>query len=192
MDNNNNQFNQAQFGGMPNFNGQPMVNPNNQFNQAGANPNYQYNQGQMYQGQPQMGYQNYQQPQMNVYGNYMTKTKSEFFKNGASSSTRTNIISSAVMMYISFVITFVVMFMMNDNYGALIDCAVLIALGLCVHLLQSRIAGVIALAYGIFNVFVMYVLTGQFGGWLILLAGICACIGTFKLESEYKQAMGRR
>lgn len=183
------QYNQEQYGNNQYYGGQPNVNQNNQFGQPGMNQYNQYGQGQMNPNQPQMGYQ---QPLGGYQWNYPQMTKKEFFKNGATSGTKGNIIAAAVMMYISLVVTLLVMFVMYGNMGAILDCSLLITLGLCVHLLQSRIAAVLSLAYGIFNVVVMYMVTGELNGWLILVAGICACVGTFKLEKEYQQTINRR
>lgn len=197
FNNQNNQFNQAQFGvNQINQFGQPNMNQNNQFNQYSEDSNYQYNPNQMYAGQPQMGYQNYQQPMVGGmnYNNGLAApmTKKEFYKSYADKNTKSNIVTSAVFLYVCVAINFFAHVIAYENTSALIDCTILLASGLCIQLLYSRIAAVIALVYSIINIILMISMFGRPGGWLIIIAGVCACIGTFKLESEYKQHTGIR
>ncbi|MBQ8165861.1 MAG: hypothetical protein IJZ96_02355 [Lachnospiraceae bacterium] len=159
--------------------GQPQMNQGyqgNPYGQPQMNQGYQYNQ---YQGQPQMGYQNYQMAPA-------VMTKKEFFKTRATSNVKSNITSSAVILYICAAINFFYHYVYMVNTGAILDCILLLALGLCVQLLYSRIAAIIATVYSIISAILYLYLYGKLGGWLIIIAGVCACIGTFGLEKEYK------
>ena len=67
---------------------------------------------------------------------------------------------------------------------------VVLALGLLIHLKQSRVCAVLLLAYSLFNCVVMLLSTGRFSGWLIILAGVFAVIYTFQLEKAYQEFRG--
>ena len=175
--------NQGQYnGGNQYYGGQPNPMQGNQYGQPA--------QGQMYSGQPQMGYQ---QPVggMNSY-QYRPRniSKKEFFKDYADKKNKSNITSAAVMLYICFAINFFASFIASGRTEVILDCILLIAMGLCIHILYSRIAAVVTLVYGIINVIVYYSVMGSIGGILIPIAGVCACLGTFGLEKEYKEYNG--
>ena len=175
--NQNNQYNQGQYGGNQYYGGQPNMN--------------QYN-----QGQSQMGYQNYQQPMAGGMNTYQYApapiSKKEFYKKYADKGSKGNIQGAAILLYFSFALNFFVNFISYGNTAILIDCIIILTTALCIHILYSRIAAIIALVYSIVNVIMYLSILGKPGGWLILVAGICAVIGTFKLESEYKQHTGIR
>ena len=183
----NNQNNQPQASGQ--YYGQPDMNQSNSYGQPQMNQGYQgnsYGQPQMNQGyqgnsygQPQMGYQNYQMVQA-------VMTKREFFKNRATNNVKSNITSSAVLLYICTAINFFYHYVYMVNTGAILDCILLLASGLCIQLLYSRIAAIIATVYSVISAILYLYLYGKLGGWLIIVAGVCACIGTFGLEKEYK------
>lgn len=117
-------------------------------------------------------------------------TKSEFCKTYALDATRKNIRASAILCYISAVVTGVLAILVNPL--SLIDAAVLLVMGLVIQLKQSRVCAVILLAYSIFSCVITLVETGRFTGWLIILAGVFAVIYTFRLEKEYQAFRGSR
>ena len=78
----------------------------------------------------------------------------------------------------------------DDQIGILPDAALVLGLGLGIHLKQSRVCSVVLLAYGIFSCVVILLQSGRLGSWLIILAGVFAVIYTFKLEQEYRAFKG--
>lgn len=146
----------------------------NQYGQPQMNQGYQYSQ---YQGQPQMGYQNYQ---------VAAVTKRDYYKTRASKNVKSNIQSSAVILYICAAINFFYHYVYMVNTGAILDCIFVLAMGLCIHFLYSRIASVVVTAYSLLSAYLYLQYYGKLGGWLVIIAGVCACIGTFALEKEYK------
>ncbi len=172
-------------------------NQNNQFGQNnqgqyGQQPMNQYGMAQNQPVQPQMGYQQPMAGGMNGYQyNNPSITKNEYYKSYADKKVKNNIVSAAVFLYICFGINFLGSFIAAGNSSVILDCIIILALGLCIQILKSRIAAVISLCYGVINVAMYLILFGQLGGILLPIAGICACMGTFKLETEYKAYIGR-
>ena len=111
-------------------------------------------------------------------------SKTQFCRNYAPDKIRKNIRGSAILRYFSAAITGVVAVLMNPFM--LIDAVIVLALGLAIHLKQSRVCAVLLLAYGVINCLIMLVGTGRLSGWLIILAGVFAVIYTFQLEKEYR------
>lgn len=172
--NQNNQFeqyNQGQYGAQPDM---------NQYNQYGM--------GQVPPVQPQMGYQNYQQPM--AYNPPISKK--EFCKYYASRGIQNSIIAAAVMLYIGAAINFAYLFLVMGNIGALGDAVLFLILGLCTQLLLSRVAAVLTAVYALLTLIFYLIFLGQTGGVLLIAAAICSCIGTFKLEAEYQRFIGRK
>ena len=115
-------------------------------------------------------------------------TKSEFCRNYAPDKLRKNIRASAILCYFSAVVTAVAGILLNPMM--LVDAAIVLVLGLAIHLKQSRVCSVLLLVYGLISCLVMLIETGRFGSWLIILAGVYAVIYTFKLEKEYRTFRG--
>ena len=115
-------------------------------------------------------------------------SKSEFCRNHAPDKIRKNIRGSVILCYISAAVTaaFAVMF----DLAMFLDVVIVLALGLLIHLKQSRVCAVLLLVYSLINCVFMLMSTGRFGGWLIILAGVFAVIYTFKLEKEYRAFRG--
>lgn len=116
-------------------------------------------------------------------------SKAEFCRNYAADRTRKNIRGAAILCYICAAVTAVVAIMFAPVM--LIDAAVVLVLGLLIHLKQSRVCSVILLVYGVAS-FVMTLLnSGKVTGWLIVLAGVFAVIYTFRLDKEYHAFCGQ-
>lgn len=133
------------------------------------------------------------QPWGNPYANAAAAgnrniSKAEFFRSCAPDKMRKNIRASAILCYISAAITaaFAVLF----NPFMFLDVIIVLVLGLLIHLKQSRVCAVLLLAYSLFNCVVMLLSSGQFSGWLIILAGVFAVIYTFQLEKAYQEFRG--
>ena len=119
-------------------------------------------------------------------------SKKDFLQLEQNKSIRTGILASAILCYVSAGITTLVG-LLSSNIGGmsfgitvLIDAVIILVLGLFIHLKQSFPASIILLVYGLANTIYMTIKTGTFGGWLILVAGICATIYTYKLNKEFK------
>ena len=115
-------------------------------------------------------------------------SKSEFCRNHAPDKVRKNIRASAILCYVSAVVTGVLAVLISPTM--LLDAAIVLVLGLLIHLKQSRVCAVLLLAYGIFSCIVVFLSTGRITGWLIILAGVFAVIYTFQLEKVYREFRG--
>lgn len=115
-------------------------------------------------------------------------SKAEFCRSYAPDQIRRNIISSAILCYVSAAVT-AVLAIMYDPF-MFVDVVIVLALGLLIHLKQSRVCAVLLLAYSLFNCVVMLQSTGRLGGWLIILAGAFAVFYTFQLEKAYRDFLG--
>ena len=152
--------NQRPYNGQPNpYNGQP------QFNNAQQNP---------YNGQPQ--FNNAQQyPYGNPYAapNQVPQgmSKHDFYHSPLCKKYRGNIIASSVIIYICVGINLLLIAFLH-TYTSLIDVAIMLGLGLAIHLAQSRVCSILLCVYGVINTIYVFLSSGTFGGWLILVAGI--------------------
>lgn len=115
-------------------------------------------------------------------------SKREYCKNYAPDKLRKNIVGSAIVCYISAALTGALGVLFNPMM--LVDAAIVLLLGLGIHLKQSRACSVILLVYGVFSCIMMLIQTGRLGSWLIILAGVYAVMYTFKLEKEYRAFRG--
>ncbi len=134
-------------------------------------------------GMPQPGFQQmgYAQPGL---------TKGQFYKHPNVAPLRKQIRSCGIAMYILAGLNFVIMFglaALGQGFWTIIDVMLILALGLIIHLAQSRVASIILTVYGTINVIYMIITTGKFSGWLFLVVGICAIIYTFKFQKAWKE-----
>lgn len=124
--------------------------------------------------------------QNQAYGFGQKLTKKEFLHHPNLKKTRSNINGSAIILYISAVLTSA-LGLIDGNWFILIDIILLVGLGLGIQLAQSRACAIIACVYAAFNVIVTVVTTGSVGGWLVLLAAIYAIIATFQFQKAWKE-----
>lgn len=115
-------------------------------------------------------------------------TKSEFCRTYAPDKVRKNIKGSAILCYFSAVVTAVVGILFSPLM--LVDAAIVLVLGLAIHLKQSRVCAVLLLVYSLISCLSVMLQTGRPGSWLIILAGVFAVMNTFKLEKEYRAFRG--
>lgn len=119
-------------------------------------------------------------------------TKKDFLQLEQNKSLKTSLITSAILCYISAGITAIAGLASANVAGIsfsplmLIDAILILAIGLIIHLKQSFPASVVLLIYGVINIAAMVIMYHKLGGWLILVAGICAVYSTYKLNNEYK------
>lgn len=107
---------------------------------------------------------------------------------------RRNCVAASILGYFCTAMTaFVALSNFIDYIGifALLDAAIILTLSLLIHLLRSRIAAVLLLAYSLYNVVTMLISTGEFSGWLVVVAGVLAVIGTFQSAKEWKDYQQR-
>lgn len=125
-----------------------------------------------------------------LFGDYVppiAKTKREFMQLPEGESYYKSCRSAAIICYICAGISLVLVCFVMGQWSALIDIALLVGLGLGVHLAQSLGCAIALLVYSIINVLVLLVTTGRFGGWLVLIAGIDALVSTIKTNRAWKQ-----
>lgn len=153
--------------------------PGGQAYQQPVGQTYQQPDGQFYQQPGAPMYQ--QQPMMPA-----VSTKQEYLALPENKKMRREITGSAILCYISAAVTLIVVVFMAQQYTSLIDVAIVLGLGLAIHLRQNKICAIVLLVYAIINTVIVFSTSGQFGGWLLLIAGIFAIIYTFKLDKEWK------
>ena len=153
--------NQRPYNGQPNpYNGQPQ--PNN---------------GQQYPyGNP------YAAPNQVPQG----MSKHDFYHSPLCKKYRGNIIASSVIIYICVGINLLLIAFLH-NYTSLIDAAIMLGLGLAIHLAQSRVCSILLCVYGVINTIIVFLSSGEFGGWLILVAAIYAIVATFQYQSAWNK-----
>ena len=162
--------NQRPYNGQPNpYNGQPQFN-NAQQNPYNGQPQFNNAQQNPYNGQPQ--FNNAQQyPYGNPYAapNQVPQgmSKHDFYHSPLCKKYRGNIIASSVIIYICVGINLLLIAFLH-TYTSLIDVAIMLGLGLAIHLAQSRVCSILLCVYGVINTIYVFLSSGTFGGWLIL------------------------
>ena len=123
------------------------------------------------------------------YGGYAPRaaTKKEFLKLPGNEKVRKEIQTCGIICYICAVITAIMGLAVMHQPYILLDVALLVGLGLGIHLAQSRACAVVLLVYALFSMVMGLVQNGQLNGWLIAIAGVFAVIYTFKAEKLWKQ-----
>ena len=114
-------------------------------------------------------------------------TKKEFLQLPENAKLKKELRTSAIICYICAGITLLVGLFAAENPYVFIDVALLVGLGLGIHLKQSKACAIALVVYAVINTVIGLASTGRFSGWLILLAGVYAVIYTFKLDKAWKQ-----
>lgn len=114
-------------------------------------------------------------------------TKKEFLQLPENAKLKKELRTSAIICYICAGITLLVGLFAAENPYVFIDVALLVGLGLGIHLKQSKACAIALAVYAVINTVIGLASTGRFSGWLILLAGVYAVIYTFKLDKAWKQ-----
>lgn len=100
-------------------------------------------------------------------------------------------VTAAVLAYLSTAVTTAAALIGNLAEGitifSLIDAAILLTLGLLIHLKFSRVAAILLLLYGAFNCVFMSVVSGQLAGYFGVLAGVLAVIGAFGCAKDWRR-----
>ena len=117
------------------------------------------------------------------YGGPECGSKQEFYKRFASKQTKSTLTVAGAILYICAAMNLVV--------GYIPDAAIILVLGLVIHLRGNRPCAVIMLVYSIFSCIVTSLARGTPSGWLLIIAGISAVQGAFALEKEYRAFRGQ-
>lgn len=113
---------------------------------------------------------------------YMTKKE---FWDALDKKERSSIMSASIMCYISAGLT-MIMGIVSMNFFVLIDVMLVAGLGLWLQLSKSTVAAILLTIYAAYNTIFSLVTMGTPGGWLVLLAGICAIVGCVRFNKAYK------
>ena len=113
-------------------------------------------------------------------------TRKEFFDSVCPQKIRKEIKSAAIVLYICAAVTAIVQIL-----GGMfpLDGIIIAALGIWIQTKKSLAAAIIAVAYAVLSCVIIYIDTGAFGGWLILVGAIIALVYIVKgnkLWKEYK------
>lgn len=114
-------------------------------------------------------------------------TKSQFLKHPNLKSCRTNINSSAIILYVCAIISLGAGILLTQDLFSLIDVVLLVGLALGIQLAKSRVCAIIVCVYAGFNTLYMILSTGRPGGYLILIAAIFAVVATFKFQKTWNE-----
>ena len=110
---------------------------------------------------------------------------SDYIANFAPEKTRKDIKSIAILCYVCGGLTALVSIAFNPI--GLIDAALLIGFALGMHKKYKKGFAIALLVLALYEVIVTLVLTGQFTGWLWLIAGIWAAVTFKNAEKDYKK-----
>lgn len=118
-------------------------------------------------------------------------TRTEFLKTPPMKKIRANIFACATLGYAVAIGSAILNIVKEKNYNVIYDAVFLIVISLLIHLLQSRVAAILLALYAVFNVAVLFYMTGKPGGIIVLAIAVYAIIYTFKFQKawhEYKNS----
>jgi len=101
--------------------------------------------------------------------------------------------AAAIIGYISAGATLLVALSgwLDGSIYMLIDVAIILVPTLLIHIIKSRIAAIAMLGYGLFNLVSYLISSGEFRGWILVVAGITAVIGAFQCAKEWRGYQAR-
>jgi hypothetical protein len=117
-------------------------------------------------------------------GETKVSTLKEFAAFPANKTARGLILAAAICCYISAGVT--VILGASSYPPMLLDAAILLGLGLWVHVSKTLASAVVLLVYAGINTLIMLAMTQSAGGWLILAGGILAVVGANMLNKDWK------
>lgn len=102
-------------------------------------------------------------------------------------------VAAAIIGYISAGATLLVALsgLLDGSILMLIDVAIILVPTLLIHIIKSRIAAIVMLGYGLFNLVSYLISSGEFRGWILVVAGIAAVIGAFQCAKEWREYQAR-
>lgn len=116
-------------------------------------------------------------------------TKKEYLRKHMNDNVKGAIYGSSLLLIINVIFTLSLVLSIG-NVRALIDCFVVMVFAIGILKFLNIVVAVLALIYAVLNTVVMTINTGQFGGWLLILPSVVACIGLFYLNKSYKEYLG--
>lgn len=111
-------------------------------------------------------------------------SKKEFLHHPNMDKCRKNINGSATTLYACAVLSLVVGIIFS-SFSVVIDVALIVGLGLGIHLAQSRVCAILICIYGAINTITITITNGRPGGYLIMIAAVCAVIATFQFQKAW-------
>ena len=110
----------------------------------------------------------------------------EFLNLPALSNIKKQIVGAGISVYVLVFINALIA-VVSQQFSMFGDCGIMLALGLFVHLVSSRVASWLFLVYGVINFLYYIIRLHQVAGWYIIAVGILAIIGTTKLHKAYDE-----
>ncbi len=114
-------------------------------------------------------------------------TKKEFLNLPENKKVKSEIKTAGIICYICAGITLLASFATNTFPLSLLDVAILVGLGLGIHLAHSRVCAIILTIYAASSMIIGIIQTGRPSGYLVLNDAATAEIYTFKAEKLWKQ-----
>lgn len=156
--------------------------PNNSYasnNSYGSNNGHPVNNG-AYNSVPNQNY--YRTPAVNK------PTKKEYRKICTNEKYRKELKTSAIILYVLIVLN--ALLSIAANPVGLLDVGIYLVLTLCMHLNKSKGCAIGVLCYAIFCVVVTMISTGNFAGWLWLIAAMGGIKAFSIADKEYEATYG--
>ena len=110
----------------------------------------------------------------------------DFLTRFAPEEVRKSLRSASILAYACAGISAVANLVLGYPLG-LIDVAILLGLALGMHLGKSKICAILLLIAAVVEVAYTLAITGNFGGWLWILAGVSGVMAFAKADKMYKQ-----
>lgn len=110
----------------------------------------------------------------------------DFLTRFAPEEVRKSLRSASILAYVCAGISAVANLVLGYPLG-LIDVAILLGLALGMHIGKSKICAILLLVAAVAEVAYTLATTGNFGGWLWILAGVSGVMAFAKAEKMYKQ-----
>lgn len=112
-------------------------------------------------------------------------SKREFYTRYANKRDKRNIWGAAILAYICAALS-LLLGVVLQNYSVMLDVLLIVGLTLGMQLAKNRVCAVLLLVYSCINTIIVTIGSGQVSGWLLIVAGIFAVIGTFNLHKDYQ------
>ena len=112
-------------------------------------------------------------------------SKREFYARYANKRDKRNIWGAAILAYICAALS-LLLGVVLQNYSVMLDVLLIVGLTLGMQLAKNRVCAVLLLVYSCINTIIVTIGSGQISGWLLIVAGIFAVIGTFNLHKDYQ------
>ncbi len=111
-------------------------------------------------------------------------TREAFLNLPENTKMKKEIRSSAIVCYVCAGFTLLTV-LLSGNLFTLLDVAILAGLGAAIQTTAKKLWAILLTVYGAINVIVTIALSGSFGGWLPLVAGIIGIVYISKLDKAW-------